>query len=239
MPELTFLGALMVGFLGSTHCLGMCGGIAAATGFNRGGIGRLFSYNIGRLTTYTSIGAVSGLIGAQIVHSVPSLTLVLRFAAGLLIIAMGLYVSRWWMGLARLEQVGALLWRRIQPLTRSLLPVQHHWQALVLGCAWGFLPCGLVYSTLSWSLAAADWQRSALIMLAFGIGTTPAMIGVGVVNQSLLSQARRSVLGKLGGLLIIGMGVSMIATAAQHLSHRMSASAHESDPVMSSEGHRH
>lgn len=224
MNELTILSALLIGFLGSGHCLGMCGGLAAATGQGSAGVTRLLSYNIGRIVTYGLIGALAGLLGEQLVKATPQLTLVLRGVAGLLLIAMGLYISQWWMGLTKLEQVGAVLWRYIQPLTRRLLPVNNHGQALLLGFLWGLLPCGLVYSTLSWALAAADWRQSALFMLAFGIGTLPAMVGVGMLNEALLKRLRQKNFRAVAGVLIIAMGIWTLLLPLQHRAHSHSGS---------------
>jgi sulfite exporter TauE/SafE len=219
MNELTLTSALLVGFLGSSHCLGMCGGLSAALGLNgqRSKQGLLLSYNLGRLCTYTAMGAVAGLFGEQLVTLLPQIGELLRTLAGLLLVAMGLYVSQWWMGLTRLEMLGAQLWRHLQPLTKSLLPVQGHGQALRLGVLWGLLPCGLVYSTLSWALAAAQWQQSALLMLAFGIGTLPAMLSVGWLNQQLLLQLRGKQFRVLAGLMIIAMGLLTMISPWLHL----------------------
>ena len=223
MTELTLSGALIVGLLGSSHCLAMCGGLSSLLGIqadaNRN---RLLSYNIGRLLSYGVIGAVAGLFGEQLVQLAPSLGLSLRVLAGLLLVAMGLYVSRWWMGLNYLERVGAYLWRGIQPLIKRLLPIESHWQALLLGGLWGFLPCGLVYSTLSWALAAAQWQQSALFMLAFGLGTLPAMLVTGFAGEKLLVKLKAKNFRVMAGLVIIVMG---LITAWVPLSHQTSQQA--------------
>ncbi len=218
MIELTLTSAVIIGLLGSTHCLGMCGGLSVALGLNSQKEKRLhiISYNLGRLCTYTAIGAVAGLFGQQLISASPTVALVLRSLAGLLLVAMGLYVSQWWMGLTRIEKVGALLWRYIQPLTKSLLPVKNHAQSLQLGILWGLLPCGLVYSTLSWALATAHWQQSALLMLAFGVGTLPAMLSMGFLNQQLLLKLRGNYFRWVAGGLIIAMGLLTIITPWMH-----------------------
>lgn len=219
MNDATLLGAVLVGLLGSTHCLGMCGGLAAALGQQRVNGGLLLAYNGGRLLTYTLLGALAGLVGMQVLKLAPGLALVLRTLAGLLVIAMGLYVSQWWMGLTHLEQMGAGIWRRLQPLVKGLLPVRHPGQALLLGGLWGLLPCGLVYSTLAWAVASADWRQSALLMLAFGLGTTPAMVGVGLLSQRVLGSLRRTWVRRLAGVSIIVMGIWTAAMPWLHLGH--------------------
>ena len=231
MTELTLASALIIGLLGSTHCIGMCGGIGSVLGANveSGHSGRLFSYNIGRLLTYTMIGTLAGLFGEQLLIVVPQLGIALRTVAGLLLIAMGLYICQWWMGLTRLEQVGSHLWKKVQPLSKNVLPINSNKRALGLGILWGLLPCGLVYSTLSLALASAHWQQSGLLMLAFGVGTLPAMLSIGFINEKLLTKLRKGNLRIVAGLIIIGMGLVTIITPWKHAGH--------SD--MGGEGHPH
>lgn len=217
--DVTLAGAVLVGFFGSSHCLGMCGGLAAVIGQQRRSPSLVLVYNSGRLLTYTLLGAVAGLLGTQIVALAPGLALVLRTLAGLLVIAMGLYVSQWWLGLTRLEQWGSVIWSRLQPLVSKLMPVQNHAQALLLGSLWGLLPCGLVYSTLGWAVAHADWRGSALLMLGFGVGTLPAMAGVGLLSQSLLSKLRQGWVRKLAGAILIAMGVWTLLMPWLHAGH--------------------
>jgi len=231
--ELSFPVALLIGLLGSSHCLAMCGGMSSLLFVGQpskqcsggGRVAYLLSYNIGRLLTYSMLGALLGLLGERMASSLPGMGLILRTMAGLLLIAMGLYVSQWWMGLTQLEKAGAYLWRYVQPLTVKLLPVNNHSQALLLGSLWGLLPCGLVYSTLSWALAAADWRQSALLMFAFGLGTLPAMLSMGFVNEKLLRHLRTKNTRRLAGMLIIVMGIMTIAVpwyhSQQHGGHTM------------------
>mgnify|MGYP000409793071 CR=1 FL=1 len=224
MDELSLITAFMLGLLGSSHCLGMCGGISAALGMSNQSttkvqqLGRLIAYNGGRISTYGLIGALAGFIGSQLTI-VPEVGIILRGIAGLLLIAMGLYVAGWWFGLTKIEQLGAKLWRHIQPLTRSLLPITGPSQALKLGLLWGLLPCGLVYSTLSWALAAADWQHSALLMIFFGLGTSPAMLATGFASQQVLSLLKKRGARMLAGSLIIAMGAVTLWTPISHLGH--------------------
>ncbi len=216
MNEFSLPGALLIGLLGSTHCLGMCGGLAAVMGQGATGPWRLLSYNLGRLLTYGVLGGVAGALGATLLSVAPALTLVLRLLAALLLVAMGLYISRWWLGLTRLERIGSGLWRVVQPVTRHLLPVTSHRQALLLGMCWGLLPCGLVYSTLTWALATADWRQSALLMVAFGLGTVPAMLSVGLLHEAVLARLRRQGFRTLAGVCVIAMGVWTAAMPLQH-----------------------
>lgn len=228
----TPMAALLLGLFGSSHCLVMCGGLAAAIGQQQPGRMMVVIYNLGRLVTYALLGLVAGLFGLQFIKAMPGLAGVLRTLAGLMLIAMGCYVSQWWMGLTRLEQLGARLWNRIQPWVSRLIPVKNYRQAFLLGGLWGLLPCGLVYSTLAWSIAVADWRQSAGIMLMFGVGTLPAMMAVGLLNQSLLQRLRQRGVRRLAGVLIIVMGLWTALTPWVHWGHA-------SHPAAGTEQHQH
>ena len=100
------------------------------------------------------------------------------FAAAFMI-ALGLYLADWWRGLALLEKLGMKLWRHIQPLAQRLFPIDNPPQAFLLGLLWGWLPCGLVYSVVAWSLTAGSALDGAKLMLGFGLGTLPALLIAG------------------------------------------------------------
>ena len=135
----------------------------------------LLAYNLGRISSYTLAGLLLGLAGWAVANS--PLVMGLRVVAALLLIAMGLYLAGWWSGLTRIEALGRGLWRYIQPLTRRFMPVTSLPRALVLGSLWGWLPCGLVYSTLLWAASQGNALDSAALMLAFGLGTLPVLAG--------------------------------------------------------------
>lgn len=201
--------AFVLGLLGGTHCLGMCGGIAATVSMSspQGWRGTLMlgGYNIGRVASYTAAGALIGSLSWLMRDQ--QLVLILRTFAGLMLIAMGLYVAQWWQGLTHIEKAGGNLWKHIQPLASRLLPVKSLPQAFALGILWGWLPCGLVYSTLIWSSAAADWALSAQLMLMFGLGTLPTMLLTGLLAQRVRQMFQQRLTRGLFGTIIIIFGV--------------------------------
>jgi uncharacterized protein len=214
MPELaTLASAFLLGLMGSTHCLGMCGGISAALGMaGRRRVLFALSYNLGRIACYAALGALAGgaiaLLGAGVREWLPAIGLVLRTAAGLLVIAMGLYVAGWWLGLTRLEALGSRLWRRVQPLTRTLLPPRHAGAALALGALWGLLPCGLVYSSLSYAAVSGDSAHGAALMAAFGLGTGPAMLLTALGAQQLQRRLQQPLVRRCAGAVLIVFGTA-------------------------------
>lgn len=183
--------ALAIGFLGSSHCIGMCGGIAGALGMavpgRKPAWGQLLSYSAGRIGSYTLMGGIAGALGAA---ALPALG-PLRFVAGLMLVAMALYIAGWWRGLVWLERGGAYLWRYLQPLSKKLLPVTSTPKAFALGGLWGWLPCGLVYSALTFALAQGSGPRAALAMLAFGLGTVPAVLATGAAAAKVRGFVQR------------------------------------------------
>lgn len=204
--------AFLLGLLGGTHCLGMCGGIATTVSLSSPnglkGFGLLLGYNSGRILSYTLAGALLGSLSWLIDNLV--IQLALRTFAGLMLISMGLYIAQWWQGLTKVEHLGSHLWKQISPLARRFLPVKTLRQALMLGVLWGWLPCGLVYSTLIWASAASDWTLSAQLMTAFGLGTLPTMLLTGVLAQQVKAILQNALTKHISGCIIILMGLYTI-----------------------------
>lgn len=211
MLDISYLGAFLVGLLGGVHCVGMCGGIVSAltlgTSPGQNTPWRyLVAYNAGRILSYTLAGLLVGALGAQL-STLHEVQLGLKLLASLFMIAMGLYIAGWWFGLLRVEQVGGLLWKRIQPLGNKLIPVKSTYQATVLGLLWGWLPCGLVYSVLIWSLSAESAVEGSLLLLSFGLGTLPNLLAMGFFAVVLKQWMQKQVIKNIAGLLIIFFGL--------------------------------
>lgn len=218
MTETSLLAAVAIGLAGGGHCLGMCGGIAAA--LNLGGQRSTWvtiAYHGGRVMSYTLLGGLLGLLAGSI--DILAWTLALRYLAGLLLIGMGLYVTGWWLGMQTLERAGARLWRPVQAFSKQLLPVRNPAQGLALGLLWGLMPCGLIYSSLAWAATAQSALQSALLMLCFGLGTLPAMVAVSLGADRLQAFLRRRGLKVIIGLLLIVSGVWTLYLVHAHGDH--------------------
>jgi len=219
------LPAFLLGFMGSGHCLGMCGGISAALGAasERRTLSLSVGYNIGRVLSYIMLGAIVGGMAQSL--SQPLLQLLpqgarwLRTLAGLMVIAMGFYVAGWWRGLTHLEKIGGYVWRYVQPLTKPLLPPKSIGAALLLGELWGLLPCGLVYSSLTWAALNADAMHGALWMAAFGAGTLPAMLATTHGGSYLRSWTQRPALRRTAAIALIAAGIIAAAMPWLHAQH--------------------
>lgn len=204
-----FTSMLLLGILGAGHCIGMCGGISIALGMAVKGKQKaliLLSYNFGRVFSYSCAGALVGLL-AYWGTSYLALGPVFRMIAGVLLILMGFYIAGWWKVLTKLERLGTLVWKKIQPLANTCFPVKTVKKALFAGMIWGWLPCGLVYSALAYAATAASPIESAAMMFAFGLGTMPAVL-LGGTFPDLLSKALRTPLFRqIMGLILICYGL--------------------------------
>jgi len=215
--------AFILGLSGAGHCLGMCGGIAAA--LNLGGARSsaiTVAYHTGRITSYTALGAALGLASASI--DIGAWTIGLRYLAGLLLIGMGLYIANWWRGMALLERAGSRLWQPVQRLSSKLLPLRRWPQGFALGLCWGLMPCGLIYSSLAWAATAQNAIAAALMMLLFGLGTLPAMLATSMGAQGLQAFLRRRGLKQVIAVLLIGSGAWTLYITAAHANHSLHTS---------------
>jgi len=218
MNEATLISAFVVGMLGGVHCAGMCGGIVGALslGIQSGRqLPVLLAYNIGRISSYTLAGALMGALGFFFSGLLPVQTAqrVLLTFAGVFLILMGFYLAGWSAALSRVERAGGVIWRRIEPLGRGLLPVRTVRQALALGMLWGWLPCGLVYSALVWTVSSGGALQGASLMLAFGLGTLPNLLLMGVAANQLNRWTRQPLVRQLAGALVAGFGMWLLYDA--------------------------
>jgi hypothetical protein len=203
------IGALLLGFFSAPHCIGMCGGIAGALALGSPGapdsssrwVG-LINQNLGRLTAYVLLGAVAGQVGFSLMEVAPVLTLVFRVLAGALMVAMGLYIGGWWTGLKRLENAGFMVWQALLRRFPSL--ALSPGRRFPSGVLWGFLPCGLVYTMLTSAMARGSAADGALLMLCFGLGTFPTLLGAGfLAGQIAAFRQFRRVRSGMGGMVIV------------------------------------
>jgi hypothetical protein len=221
--ELLLPAVFLAGFLGSTHCLGMCGAIVVLfeeqpmPGSGRP-LRRLL-YNGGRLCFYMLLGGVAATGGALLAKSAGADAglMVLRIAAASLVIALGLNLLFDWRVLQFLERGGTQLWRQLSPLARHVLPVSTPGRALAAGFIWGALPCGLVYSAAAMAATAGSAAGGMLVMLAFWLGTLPTLWVVGASAAKLSAWRNRRVIRRIAGVVLVAIGMVALAFPLQHL----------------------
>jgi sulfite exporter TauE/SafE len=166
------------------------------------------AYSSGRVASYTLAGALAGSIGQAglLLRDVVPVQHLLFALSSLMLVALGLYLAGIWGAVRRIETLGKVLWQRIQPLTRGLFPVSTPARAFLLGTLWGWLPCGLVYSVLVTALASGNAKSGALVMLAFGLGTLPNLLAIGLFWESLKRWVQSSAVRRTAGLLVVCFG---------------------------------
>jgi sulfite exporter TauE/SafE len=173
----------------------------------------VLAYNAGRITSYAMGGAIAGAAGATLksLVSVEHAMLGLRLGAGLMMVAMGLYLAGFGGALRWAERAGEPVWRWVAPLARRFVPVRTPVQALALGLAWGWMPCGLVYAGLAAALAGGSVLGGMATMVAFGIGTLPTLVAMSS-TAALVARASRSARVRVGAAVVVGcFGVMQIA----------------------------
>lgn len=217
--------AFTVGLLSGLHCVGMCGGIMGALTFGlppqvrqnpRRLLLFLLAYNLGRLISYGLAGVLFGVFGAGLFDLLqpwlgqgwPQ-----RLAA-LVMVVIGLYLAGLLPQLIGLERLGLPLWRYLSPIAGRLMPVQRLPVALLYGLIWGWLPCGLVYAMLIVAAGQGSGLFGGVMMLAFGLGTLPAVMLTGVLAGKLQDLAKRVRLRLLAGLSLVVFGLVVLVYPA-------------------------
>jgi sulfite exporter TauE/SafE len=170
--------AFTLGFLGSLHCLGMCGPIAMAlplsTNEKRTVVLQSILYNFGRVSTYTIMGLVMGLLGWGILIAGYQKILSISLGIALILSAIFSYsLEKKLFGLTIFQR----FFNRIKTRLANLLKFNSASNAYKIGLVNGILPCGLVYIALAGALASGNSVTGAAYMALFGLGTMPMMLG--------------------------------------------------------------
>jgi sulfite exporter TauE/SafE len=210
----SYLVAFIMGLFSSMHCIGMCGSIIGTLTLSlspdirnnkRQLLPFVFNYNAGRITSYTIAGALAGLIQSVIMLSLGELHghRLLQILSALIMAAAGLYIAGWFARFAYIEKIGIRIWQKLEPFGRKLIPIKTRLNAYLFGMVWGWLPCGLVYTALALAATAGDVTKSALTMLFFGLGTLPAVMGVGIMTGILAKLSKMQRFKQIVGLFMI------------------------------------
>ncbi|MBF0132386.1 MAG: sulfite exporter TauE/SafE family protein [Magnetococcales bacterium] len=214
---LVFVTAL----LASGHCIGMCGGMVTALTLHTSGspvgvqqssnfMGRHLFYGISRLSTYLLLGGISGWLGsmAPSMGRSPILSALPLLIAGIGMIAMGL--ETWGVWQLKIPLVNQWLAGMEQKTTG-----ENTWKKPVaLGILTGLLPCGLHWAFQAKAFATGSIAGGLLILIAFGVGTLPAMLGLGWVIHLMGNRVRKN-LQAVAATVVIGMGVMALIKGIQ------------------------
>lgn len=230
LPELLTI-AFMIG-LGSTgHCLMMCGGISSALSSQLVHeaavlkILKLLLFHLGRISCYSLLGLLLGSAIHWLLSFSANLVMIARVISALLIIIMGLYVAGVSTIIKLLEKQLGFIWRKLQPVTLRFMHMQQWHHAYILGFLWGFLPCGMIYSTLLWASSNNQGMQTALLMFSFGLGTLPALFIANLFSLKTLSFFQKKHFKRAIGFLLIAFGLWSLGFMAmphgQHDAHTM------------------
>lgn len=219
MPSAAVLLAFATGFLGSFgHCVGMCGPLvgslalaAAPLGPRRSLTGQL-AYHAGRVTTYGLIGAAMGITGSfvNVAGRLAGLQQAVAIAAGTLMILVGLGAAGATVALKRLEARAS---GKVLALVRGLLSGGGPGRLYPTGLALGLLPCGFSWTAFLAAAGTGSGPEGLLYALAFGLGTVPALLLVGVAGAAIGARAR-GIFARAGGILVAALGVAFVLRGA-------------------------
>lgn len=234
------IASFMLGFVGSFHCIGMCGPIALTlpvqhlTGGKK--MAGILLYNAGRVSAYAIMGLIFGWLGKQLYLGGLQQWLSIITGSLLLLVAILKYSGiRWTRG----PQPPNAFTQKIKLHLGQLLQQRRFRTLYAIGFLNGLLPCGLVYLAIAGAIATGDVVKGTLFMAAFGAGTMPAMIGVAsfshLITLSVRNKMRRMipvVVSLMGVLLILrglNLGIPYISpTMVPHSEHVVKNCCHKS-----------
>jgi len=187
------LSGFLVGLVGSLHCVGMCGPIALALPIGSAGMhfiaGRVF-YNAGRIITYITLGGVLGSFGSIFVLAGMQQTLSVVVGCVMLF---GVLLPSVLRGLSSHWPVARIFHSFLRATLRRLLEQKTLRTLFLIGIVNGFLPCGFLYIALAGAATLGDVTRGMVFMGGFGLGTTPTMLGVGLLGRPIQAGVRKRV----------------------------------------------
>lgn len=228
MTTALLIAALLMGFFGSPHCLGMCGGLVTAFGLSMKDVSPakrralVVTYHLGRLTSYAFLGLIAGLIGTTVLEPLMSGNNMPRILLGLVLAFVGVTM----LGapfLSKLERFGMRFWQYLSPLRQKVFPLNTFPRALTAGLLWGFLPCGLVYGALLIAVVAHNPLSGAALMFVFGLGTVPMLVATHETVGWLRDKIGRFRLRQLNGVMMVVSGLAVvfvpIAMSNMHSGH--------------------
>jgi len=223
-----------LGLISSLHCIQMCGPIVisytAAAGFaplplspvrhfNSSLVPPHLAYNGGRILTYTALGALAGLFGrsVQFVGRLAGISSAAMILSGVLMILAGIFMFGSFAATSRLGSASVRFTSRLLKPPRNLLSSHNTADRFYLGLALGFLPCGLVYIALLRSVATGTAAKGALCMLAFGLGTSGALLAIGIFSSAIKLRLNRFG-SRLAAVSVMVLGLFLLWRSALPLS---------------------
>lgn len=243
------VAAVLMGFFGSPHCLGMCGGLVSAFGLSMQDASPakrralVATYHLGRLLSYATLGLIAGLVGTTVLAPLIADNNLPRILLGLVLVFVGMVM----LGapfLTKLERLGMKFWQLLAPIRKKVFPLNTFPRALSAGLLWGFLPCGLVYGALLIAVVGHSPVTGAALMFAFGLGTVPMLVAThetvgwlrGHIGRLRLRQMNGAIM-MLSGAAVIAVPIAMSSLHGDHGSHGGHSGHAQHMPAMTSDAH--
>jgi sulfite exporter TauE/SafE len=217
------ISLFMLGFLGTGHCIGMCGPLVVALPGQFDNWRAHLIYNLGRLATYSTVGGLLGLAGSglsriAIQQAASPMAWIARVQVGISIFSaaflllfgltrLGLLREPRWMASAAPQRIPGY-----RSAVRGVFDRKTLWWLLVMGLMLGLLPCGLSYAAFARALAADSGWSGLLMTFLFGLGTLPGLVLVGTGSTPFFRRYRTQT-ELISGLIMIGMAVKLLADA--------------------------
>ncbi len=201
-------GAFLIGFAAQTHCVGMCGPVIGILGMNNAykRIPAAILYNLGRISTYTLLGVIGGIIAAS-VSDITAIQYIIRYIAGAIMIFIALQLFGLPQALSWIERPFQAIWKLIQKFSQRFFPIRTAKGTYLVGMIWGLLPCGAVYGPLAVAMGAGSVAKSAAIMFAFGLGTLPVMLGLAIFGNFVGHFFAKKGIRMIAGLIVLIMAI--------------------------------
>jgi len=225
----------MTGFLGSMHCIGMCGGIVSALSLtsSQNAFKSNLLFNAGRVISYTLIGGIVGMTGGLIgsIGHFQTIRGTVNILVGVVMILLSMELLGWFHIL-----------RSGRTVTRffSKLKVRKSGH-FTIGAFMGFIPCGLTYAVYVKSLSAGSFYAGAAMSLAFALGTVPAILGVGTLTGTWSGESRK-LFTYMSAAIVVMLACSSISTGVKNLfasSHKGHMACCESSKIVKPKLIRH
>ncbi len=204
-----FISALILGLIGSFHCIGMCGPIAVALPLKTDNWGARISsgllYNIGRTITYGILGAIFGLVGKGL--SLGGLQQWASIGIGAVMVLSVLFPFIF--KKVNIEKATYGMVSKLKGLFGKMFMIRSYGSLFVIGILNGFLPCGLVYIAIAGAIVSGDMVDGIIYMAIFGLGTIPIMLSLSLLGN-IISVKFRNKVRKIIPIFIVIIGILFI-----------------------------
>ena len=208
--ETIYLPALVLGLMGSFHCIGMCGPIAIALPLkNDTWATRIFGgvlYNLGRTVTYGILGAFFGLAGMG--FKMGGIQQWVSIIMGSVMVLSVLFPVLF-KNVSYFDNLVATMVNKLKSRFKKMFAIRSYYSLFTIGILNGFLPCGLVYIAIAGAITTGQIFEGIVYMVIFGLGTIPIMLSLSMLGNTV-SLKFRNAIKKIIPIFIVIIGILFI-----------------------------